>query len=224
MSAAAKCLLQTTDFPRVGERTYVQGITIFQTMADALSRELNAAEIDVSRCKFKNKCLHNGAVYLTPMASEALPKQQTAVMTVEGADGGHIVSFVADPDSPVQRGISDHDYEIHDFESDGAFSGSATLVAPDYDMFMLHLIEFNKRIVAAGVAGSREPYSIELVELEDFHFNPADCPSETRVSAINVSTRQFGRRLYALSEIRYLSDSQKPCSTRFNFSAEPLNT
>lgn len=191
-------------------------------MAAAVVRRLCASStdwLDIELVKFTRKTLCNGAVRVfCSGAADTLPNDAIALLKGRTEQWDVLATFVPDPTRPVTRRIDSYVYQIEDLKPGNRFSSICYARARDTETFLLTLIEVNKRTIKTFLPPGDEISAIEVVYIENMHYEIPEIFREGRVEVKNIGTKEFGCRTYVLNTLCYTDVHGNEREMRVNFS------
>ncbi len=221
-------MLQTTidaEFPQVDGRSYIQGVTILDRMAETALGLAGAAEMVIDQAKFTRKTLCNGTITALVGDGAAAPAGANAVILGRVGDVPAVAAYTADPARPVTLRETSAPYPFRDLAFDGAWGGRLILDAGDPGTVLWAMIEANKRCMRDGFRRAHDAPEanpvIELVYAEAIDFTPAMVRPGSVVEIVTLAVRQALGRDYVMNELRYERPDGAPGAFRYNFSAQP---
>jgi hypothetical protein len=208
------------EFARVGNRDYIQGISIACAMArTAGTRSPHTLPLRIKHVKFTRKTLCDGGVVVSAQGCETdLPAGTVAVLRGITPAGSVCAGYLPDVHRPVQRTISGHFYEIEPVDALCDFSGIWSARCMDTEHFLLSLIEINKRTIQASLPAPSGGAVIDLVYAEEVDFDLPSIFREGRIIVRNLGVREFGGLLYVLNELAYTDHRGTRQKVRLNYS------
>lgn len=197
-----------TDFVRVGDRDYIQGIAIAQAIAEAALSAHGAGSdgilfVDVAKFPRKTPC--NGMIHI--VADDAEPDLVTdAACILHGrwADGGRVFgAFIPNPNDPVRKNIENDKLVFSDPVKTGRFSGESDVKWRNLTEFFKTLVEVNKRTILKSLNPVEGLPVIEIVYVKNFSVSTQAPEFDGKLIVRNIGERDFGPRRYVLNVLSW---------------------
>lgn len=199
-----------TDFVQVGDRDYIQGIHITQTMAETVFAWRQASDRFIAETiKFNRKILCNGRVFVCSADhEERLPKDGASLLYGKLEDGQSFVSsFVPDQENSIRKRIEKDDLIISPIMETDEYSGDFQVSWHDSNTYLKTLIEADKRAILNTVGESPRSPVIEVTAVEDLVIPRNLLPYEGVLTVKKLGVRTAGSLEYILSAITWTGEA-----------------
>lgn len=215
-----------TEFSRVGQRDYIQGVEILKLMLQSTldacktARRQVPKQILVSRVKYVRRTLCNG--HITGELGAGIdwepPAQAACHLVGRIGELDLSLAFLPDASRPVTRSEPSPILPFSGFEPIAQFGANFTLDTADGSAFLNCLIETNKRAIQHGIGEDARDARVELVEASNILYQLEGMVRPGPVTLRNISTYKLQSRMYILNEALYFDSLGQECRLRLHYS------
>lgn len=197
----------STNFTQVGDRDYIQGIHIADTMLRAVFNwsPPGVSWLNVEAIKFVKKTLLNGTVIVVPNPEEITDMPPCAVSLRGASDNGgsFIAQFIPNNACPVSKHIKAETARISSIRKGHNFAGVFDVSWSDSDSYLKTLVEANKRAIKHSLPESDQKAVIEITAVERLFMPLALLPFDGELCIRNLGVRSFGPLLYVQNSLSW---------------------
>ncbi len=204
-----------TDFIRVGDRDYLQGIHITDTMLRAVfewSRP-ETAWLKIDTVKFIQKTLQNGRVCVFSDDEGGSNLGPCAVSLRGNDNNGHsfFAKFFPDEACPVSRHIVADALRISEIRNSHHFAGTFDVAWSDTNGYLKTLIEANKLAIKSSLPENGKNTIIEVTAVEKLYMPQVLRPFEGELTIRNLGVRSLASLQYVQNTLSWTdSDGKTP--------------